>query len=180
VSHSWGAGRVEPDRYVREGVIRPVFKLSQGMEIERPAEIVWPYLAALEQVPLWEHGILDVKQVDPGPLCVGMRFTAGRIYAGRATPLDGDVRIVEEGHSMTAALRGGPHVESLVTYAVEALGPDRCRVTYSATGRLRFPLSLLDPLFPAIGRAETRKNLARLRRRILAGIPPTANTPTPG
>ncbi len=156
-----------------------MFRISQGMEIERPAEVVWPYLAALEQVPLWEHGIIDVKQIDRGPLFVGMRFTAGRIYAGRATHLDGDVRIVEEGHFLTAALRGGPHVESVVTYTVDPVGVDRCRVTYSATGRLRFPLSLLDPLFPAIGRAETRKNLARLRRRILAGIPPTSNAPTP-
>ena len=157
-----------------------MFRISQDMEIERPAEIVWPYLAALEQVPLWEHGILDVKQIDQGPLFVGMRFTAGRIYAGKATHLDGDVRIVEEGRSMTAALRGGPHIESLVTYSVDPIGADRCRVTYSATGQMRFPLNLLDPVFPALGRAETRKNLARLRRRILAGIPPTSNTPTPG
>ena len=156
-----------------------MFKISQGMEIERPAAVVWPYLAALEQVPLWEHGILDVRQVDQGPLRVGLRFTAGRIYAGKATHLDGDVRIVEDGHFLTAALRGGPHVELIVTYAVDPVAPDRCRVTYSATGRMRFPINLLDPIFPAVGRAETRKNLARLRRRILAGIPATSNTPTP-
>ncbi len=156
-----------------------MFRLSEGMEIERPAATVWPYLKALEQVPLWEHGILHVKQVDPGPPVVGMRFTAGRIYAGKATHLEGDVRTLEDGHLMTAALRGGPHVESLVTYAVDPIGSDRCRVTYSATGRLRFPLNLLDPLYPALGRAETRRNLTRLRRRILAGIPPTSSAPTP-
>ena len=44
-----------------------MFKISQGMEIERPAAVVWPYLAALEQVPLWEHGILDVKQNERAP-----------------------------------------------------------------------------------------------------------------
>jgi hypothetical protein len=156
-----------------------MFSISQDIEIERPAEIVWPYLAALEQVPLWEHGILEVKQIDPGPFFVGMRFTARRIHAGKATHLDGNVRLVEEGRSMTAALRGGPLLESLVTYSVDPVGADRCRVTYSATGRVRFPLNLLDPVFPALGRAETRKNLARPRRRILAGIPPTSNVPTP-
>jgi carbon monoxide dehydrogenase subunit G len=156
-----------------------VFKISQAMEIERPAEVVWPYLAALEQVPLWEHGIIDVKQIDQGPLRVGLRFTAGRIYAGKATHLAGHVRVVEEGHSMTAALRGGPHVESFVTYSVDSVGADRCRVTYIATGQMRFPLNLLDPIFPLIGRAETRKNLVRLRRRILAGIPATSNLRTP-
>lgn len=156
-----------------------MFKISQGMEIERPAAVVWPYLAALEQVPLWEHGILHVTKVDPGSPFVGMRITAGRIYAGKATHLDGDVRFLDDGHTMTLALHGGPHLESLVTYSVEPVGAERCRVTYSATGRMRFPLSLLDPVLPALGRAETRKNLARLRRRILAGIPPTSNRPTP-
>jgi hypothetical protein len=133
-----------------------VFKISQGMEIERPAAVVWPYLAALEQVPLWEHGILDVKQIDQGPLFVGMRFTAGRVFAGQATHLDGDVRIVEEGHFMTAALRGGPLVESIVTYTVDPVGAERCRVTYSATGRLRFPLNLLDPILPTVERRPAR------------------------
>jgi hypothetical protein len=65
-----------------------------------------------------------------------MRFTAGRVYAGVATPLDGDARIVKDEHFLTAALRGGPHVESLVTCTVDPVGEERCRVTYSGTGHL--------------------------------------------
>jgi len=65
-----------------------------------------------------------------------MRFTAGRVYAGVATHLDGYARIVKDGHFLTAAVRGGPHVESLVICTVDPVGEDRCRVTYSATGHL--------------------------------------------
>jgi hypothetical protein len=65
-----------------------------------------------------------------------MRFTAGRVRAGVATHLDGNVRIVKDGHFLTAALRGGPHVESIVTCTVDPVAEDRCRVTYSATGHL--------------------------------------------
>jgi hypothetical protein len=54
------------------------------MQIQRPAEVVWPYLAALEQVPLREHGILDVRQVDPGPLFVGIGSRPGG--SARALP----------------------------------------------------------------------------------------------
>jgi hypothetical protein len=44
--------------------------------------------------------------------------------------------------------------------------------TYRAQGRLIRPFRFLHPILPAIGRAEARKNLARLRARIEAGIPP--------
>jgi hypothetical protein len=71
-----------------------------------------------------------------------MRFTAGRVYAGVATHLDGDVRIVKDGHFLTAALRGGPHVESIVTCTVDPVGEDRCRVTSARRATcLGFPRS---------------------------------------
>jgi hypothetical protein len=143
------------------------------------AATVWEYLIAFEQVPLWEHGVNEVRQVTPGEPVVGTEITARRVYAGRETRLEGQIRSIEPGRSATLALRGGPHIESLVTYAVEPLDEGRSRVTYSATGRLRGPLRLLQPILPAIGRAEARKNLARLERRIIAGIPPRSETPTP-
>jgi carbon monoxide dehydrogenase subunit G len=106
-------------------------------------------------------------------------ISARRVYAGRETHLAGEVVKIEPGRSATLALCGGPHVESLVTYSVEPLGEGRSRVIYSANGHLRGPLALLQPILPAVGRAEARKNLARLERRIAAGIPPSSAEPTP-
>jgi len=157
-----------------------VFTFSQSRDMEQPASTVWDYLVALEQVPLWEHGVNEVRQLAPGDLAIGTPISARRVYAGRETHLRGEVVTVEPGRSATLALRGGPHVESLVTYAVEPRGEGRSRVTYSAKGHLKGPLSLLQALLPAIGRAEARKNLARLERRIAAGIPPRSMKPTPG
>jgi carbon monoxide dehydrogenase subunit G len=144
-----------------------------------PASTVWEYLLAFEQVPLWEHGVNEVRQLTPGDPVIGTLITARRVYAGRETQLSGEVVAIEPGRSATLSLRGGPHVESRVTYAVEPLGEARSRVTYSATGHLRGPLALLQPILPAVGRAEARKNLARLERRIAAGIPPRSTAPTP-
>jgi len=156
-----------------------MFSFSQSLELERPSEAVWPYLAALEQVPLWEHGVLDVRVVSPRPIHAGSQITADRLYAGKPIRLSGYVREWKPGRSGTIALRGGPHLESIVTYAVKPIGPERCLVTYSASGRLDGWLDLLSPVLPLVGRWEARKNLARLRRRILAGIPPTSNEATP-
>ena len=156
-----------------------MFSFRQSLELERPAEAVWPYLAALEQVPLWEHGILDVRVVSPRPIRVGSQITADRLYAGQTTRLSGYVKEWKPGRTGTITLRGGPQLESTVTDSVKPIGPERCLVTYAATGRLSGWLDLLSPVLPLIGRWEARKNLARLRRRILAGIPPTSPEPTP-
>ncbi len=156
-----------------------MFNFSQTMEIDRPGRDFWPYLIAFEQVPLWEHGIVEVRQPSPGPPGVGTELFARRIYAGRETRLRGVITAFEDGRSATKSLRGGPHDESVVQYAVEPIDADRSLVTYSARGNLIWPLRFLHPILPAIGRAEARKNLARISRRIDAGIPPRSDTPTP-
>jgi hypothetical protein len=155
------------------------FSFSQSLEFDRSASEVWPYLIAFEQVPLWEHGILEVRQVSPGPPAVGTEVSARRIFAGRETRLRGVITAFEDGRSATMSLRGGPLGESIVEYAVEPIDADRSLVTYSARGSLVRPLRFLHPILPAIGRAEARKNLASLNRRIEAGIPPRSDTPTP-
>ena len=155
------------------------FHFSQSLEIDRAAPEVWAYLIAFEQVPLWEHGVVEVRQITPGPPKVGTEVFARRIYAGRETQLSGSITAFEDGRSATMALRGGPHDESIVQYAVEPIDADRSLVTYSAWGNLGGPLRLLHPILPAIGRAEARKNLVRLKRRIDAGIPPRSDSPTP-
>ena len=157
-----------------------MFAFSQSRDMDQPASTVWEYLIAFEQVPLWEHGVNEVRQLAPGEPVIGTAISARRVYAGRETHLTGEVVRIEPGRSATLALRGGPHVESLVTYSVDPLGEGRSRVTYSANGHLNGPLALLQPILPAVGRAEACKNLARLERRIAAGIPPRSTEPTPG
>ena len=156
-----------------------MFQFSESLEIERPASVVWPYLAALEQVPRWEHGILEVQVLTPRPIRVGSEISAGRVFAGKAVKLSGLVTEWEEGRAGTIDLRGGPLALARGRYSVEPLDDARCRVTYAATGQLSGALRLLEFLAPVSGVGVVRKNLARLRRRILLGIPPTSNQETP-
>ena len=156
-----------------------MFRLTESRTMRHPASVVWPYLIAFEQVPLWEHGILEVRQLAPGPPVVGMGISARRVYGGKATQLHGSITEVEDGRSATMRLQGGPLAEVHATYAVEPVDAGSSRVTYSAVGSLVRPLNLLNPILPALGRAETRKNLASLERRIDAGIAPGSAQPTP-
>jgi hypothetical protein len=152
-----------------------VFRFSQSLRIDRPAELVWQYLVAFEQVPLWEQGVLEVRQLSPGPPAVGTEIFARRIYAGREARLAGRIVAFDVGRSATMSLHGGPLQEALVEYAVEPTDAKRSVVTYRGQGSLIAPLRFLHPILPAIGRAEARKNLARLKERIEASIPPRSS-----
>lgn len=152
-----------------------MFRFSQSLQIDHPAALVWTYLVAFEQVPLWEHGIVEVRQVTRSEPAIGTEILARHIYAGRETQLTGRIVAFVDGRTATMALRGGPLDEAFVEYAVEPIDDDRSVVTYRAQGRLIRLLRFLHPVLPAIGRAEARKNLASLKRRIDAGIPPLAS-----
>ncbi|MDP9481635.1 MAG: SRPBCC family protein [Chloroflexota bacterium] len=151
-----------------------MFQFSQNLQFDRPASDVWPYLIALEQVPLWEHGVLEVRQVTPGPPDIGTEISARRLYGGRESRVSGRIVDFEDGRSATMSLRGGPLDEVYVEYAVEPLDDHRSVVNFRSRGNLIRPLRFLHPILPMIGRAEARKNLAKLKRRIKAGVPPTS------
>ena len=139
--------------------------------MDHPASVVWPYLLAFEQVPLWEHGVLEVRQLTPGAPGIGTEILARRIYAGREAQLTGRIVAFVDERSATMSLQGGPLDRVLVEYAVEPIDDGRSVVTYRAQGQLIRPLRFLQPILPAIGRAEARKNLVSLQRLIDGGTP---------
>lgn len=146
-----------------------MFVFSARLEMDHPASVVWPYLVAFEQVPLWEHGLVEARQLTPGAPGIGTEILARRIYAGRETQLTGRIVAFVDERSATMSLRGGPLDEALVEYAVEPIDDGRSVVTYRGHGQLIRPLRFLEPILPAIGRADARRNLVRLQRLIDGG-----------
>ena len=142
-----------------------MFEIRQSALLDHPADVVWAYLVAFEQVPGWEHGVLEVRRLADGPPRVGDPITARRIYAGREAHLEGEIIELEPSRAATLLLRGGPLVETRVRYSVAPSGEGRSIVTYTADGRFRGPLRLIEPIAPWLGRAEVRRNLAKLGRR---------------
>lgn len=149
--------------------------MMETIEIDRPASVVWPYLIAFEQVPTWEEGVREVRQLSPGEPAIGTQIQARRAYGGRESTVVGAISAYERGRSATMTIRGGPVAVSHSEYAVDALGGDRCRVTFRVRASMRGPARLLHPILPAIARPGVRRNLARLQQRVMAGIPPTSD-----
>lgn len=155
-----------------------MFRFSQSLEFDHAADRVWPYLIAFERVPLWERGVLEVRQATPGAAGLGTEIVARREYGGRESTVVGRIVRWEAGRSAAMELRGGPLNDVVVEYSVHAIDHGRSVVAYRAEGRLAGALRLLQPLVAVVGRREARRNLAMLRARIDAGIPPRS-TATP-
>jgi len=155
------------------------FRMTEAIDIAQPAEVVWAYLIAFEQVPTWEENVLEVRQETPGDPRVGTEITARRLYGRREATVKGVITEYEPGRSATMAIRGGPVAVSYATYAVSPIDAGRCRVVFSVRATMLGPLRLLHPVLPFVGRPGVRRNLARLDRRVMADIAPRSDLPTP-
>ena len=155
------------------------FRLSESIEIDRPASVAWPVLIAFEQVPTWEEDVIEVRQLTPGEPVVGTRIEARRIHGGRESVVRGVISALEPGRSATMSITGGPIAVGHSEYAVYPIDDARCRVAFSVRATMRGPMRVLHPILPALGRSGVRRNLARLQRRVLAGTPPRSDLKTP-
>ena len=141
-----------------------MFQLDSRMVINRALADVWRFLSDLPRVPTWECGVLEVRQTSPGTPGVGTTLAVRRVYFGRETLVECHITNWEELRGMTVSLWGGPLRGGWFRYAVEPAGDGQTLVTYTAEGELIPALKFLTPLAPALGRANQRRNLAKLKR----------------
>ncbi|HET9083409.1 MAG TPA: SRPBCC family protein [Candidatus Limnocylindrales bacterium] len=146
-----------------------MFELDETKSIDGPASDVWAVLIDFANVPLWEDGVLEVRQTSGGRAALGTTFVARRVFGGRESNVD--CRIIEwqDGRSVTMEIAGGPVRRASARYVIEPTGDRTCRVMYSIQGELQPRLTWLSPLIPFMGRRLVRSNLVRLERLVQSG-----------
>lgn len=147
-------------------IVSAVSLLTETFDIDHPAAVVWAVLVDFPNVPTWENGVLEVRQTSPGTPGVGTTFVARRSYGGRVANVDCRITDWQEGRSATMQLLSGPTSGSWSCYAVEPLGNDASRVTFSADFALPPLVRPLTPLVALMGRRLVRGNLRRLADRV--------------
>jgi carbon monoxide dehydrogenase subunit G len=141
-----------------------MFEIEEAITIGRPAAEAWAMLIDFPNVPAWEDGVLEVRQTSPGPPSVGTTLVARRAYGPWKTDVDCRITDWQDDRSVTMEILGGPTSRATTRYAVEPVGDDACRVTYTGSGQLRSILFWLSPIVPSAGRRLVRGNLASLKR----------------
>lgn len=138
-------------------------RFVETIEIPLPADTVWGELTRDGTLD-WCRG-LEITWLSPRPFGVGTQRQAKLLGVLRVHE---DFFIWEEGHRMAfsvTAVRPPAYRRSAEDYLVEALGPDRCRFTWTLAFELTLLGKLNSPLSaPITGRmfTDTRRHFERL------------------
>lgn len=79
------------------------------IEIERPIEEVWGFVADLENMPHWVKGVSEPALTSDPPLAEGSAFTSLYTYARRTHQIDYEVTAFDAPRRYAVKSTGGPY-----------------------------------------------------------------------
>jgi carbon monoxide dehydrogenase subunit G len=103
-----------------------VIDYSLSVQIDAPAERVWPVMSDIERWHEWTPSIRSVRRTNAGPFRIGAR---ARVYQPKLPPADWVVTALDEGRAFVWESRA-PGVRVIATHTVEPVGTGS-RVTLS-------------------------------------------------
>lgn len=146
-----------------------MIRLEESIEVARPPDAVYDFLAAVERYPTWLPGVTGAEQTSPGPVEPGATFRL--TLAGPTGPLaaDGIVvaaepgrRLAVRGEAPQGRVEGGLDIEPVASGTLLRVG-----VQIELTGMYRFAEGLVAGQL----RSSMPDALARARDRLEAEIP---------
>jgi uncharacterized protein YndB with AHSA1/START domain len=136
-------------------------RFTNTITIRRPGEVVFDYLADLENLPRWNYAIEQTRKLTPGPVAVGSRYHQVRTVPARR---EEDLEVVELEPGRRLTVRGTLNtLPARLTYVLEPDGDTTVLtndVELTASGRL----ALVAPLASRQIRAAVAANLDELRQ----------------
>jgi uncharacterized membrane protein len=103
-----------------------VIDYSLSVQINAPADQVWPVMSDIERWHEWTPSIRSVRRTNAGPFRIGAR---ARVYQPKLPPADWIVTALDEGRAFVWESRA-PGVRVIATHTVEPVGTGS-RVTLS-------------------------------------------------
>jgi carbon monoxide dehydrogenase subunit G len=91
------------------------------IEISRPPEEVWAYLADPTHLPAWQQDVEDVRDAPGGALSVGGTFTEVRSFLGKRAESTLEVTAAEPGREFSLRSIAGP-VQVTIRHVLEPAG----------------------------------------------------------
>jgi uncharacterized membrane protein len=137
-------------------------QMQQSVEIARPLEEVFAFVANSANDALWGANLTEVTKVSPGPLGVGSRFRYKARFAGREFELVREITVYEPNRRQAVKTISGP-LRWGGTRTFEAI-PGGTRVTLSGGGRAGGFFGLAEPLLLRAAQRSLRTDLATLKR----------------
>ena len=136
-------------------------RIEESVEINRPPERVFEYVANAENLPEWAGTVIETRKDTPGPLLEGSTFTFVGKFLGRKIESPFKVTAHEFPQRHTHKSTGGPlPTEWTLTFEEVAGGT---RYTQVAEGEPGGFFGLVGPLLERVGRRQLRTDLGNLK-----------------
>ena len=137
-------------------------RIEESVQINRPLEEVYEYVANPENLPEWSGIVLEVHKEDPQrELREGERFTTVAKFLGRRIESPFEVTAHEFPRRHSHKSTGGPlPTEWTLTFEEVAGGT---RYTQVAEGEPGGFFGLVGPLLERLGRRQLKTNLENLK-----------------
>jgi uncharacterized protein YndB with AHSA1/START domain len=137
-------------------------RLEESVEINRPVEEVFSYVANPENLPEWSGLVLEVHKETQGQPEEGDRFTTVAKFLGRRFETPFERRAYEPNRRYTDRAAGGPIPDQDWTYTFEEVSGGT-RITRAAEGEPGGFFRLAGPLLERAGRRQIRADLGNLK-----------------
>ena len=136
-------------------------RFTNTITIHRPREVVFAYLADLENLPSWNYAIQQTRKVTPGPVEVGSRYHQVRTVPARR---EESLEVVELEPGRRLSVRGTLNtLPARLEYVLDAEG-DSTVLTNTVELSTSGPLSLVAPVATRRIRSAVADNLDVLRQ----------------
>jgi hypothetical protein len=137
--------------------------LEESIAIQKPADVVFAYIAKHEHHAEFIEANVSCEQVTPGPMGVGTKLKNEARLLGRPMVEHFEVTRFEPGRVIEKGSRGGSSFETTDRFELDGRG-DRTDVRFVVTGRARsLPERLLFVVLAPLLRRSMRKALVRLK-----------------
>lgn len=137
--------------------------VEESMEINRPPEEVFDYVANRQNLPEWSSPVQEVRSETKGPLVEeGARFTTVAKFLGWSFETPFEVIVHDPPHRHTDRSRGGPFPHEYI-HIIEEVEGGGTRLTEVTEGEPGGFFRLAGPLLEMAGRQRFRANLATLK-----------------
>jgi uncharacterized membrane protein len=136
-------------------------RIEESVEINRPLDKVYEYVANPENLPEWTGTVIETQKDTPGPLLEGSTFTSVGKFLGRRVESPFEVTAHQSSRLHSHKSTGGPlPTEWTLTFEEVAGGT---RYTQVAEGEPGGFFGLVGPLLERVGRRQLRTDLENLK-----------------
>lgn len=141
-----------------------MIKIDREIDVARPPEVVFDYLADVARFPEWQPAIERAEQLTPGPLAQGTRLRLVIRAPTGPTEVTGEVVALERPSMLAVRTLTGPAgVDARCTLSPAGAGT---RVAFGATVELKGMLRFVEGAARGMIEKELPRTLADLARRI--------------